>query len=128
MENEIKVVLVDDESDFVEPMAFWLKSKGYTVLTAGNGKEGIKVIKEHSPHIVFLDINMPVMDGFATLKEIRQFDTALPVIIISAFVNDPRLSEANKLGISGVFYKGSDFNEGMVLLETVLRTHKSLKK
>ena len=121
-------MVVDDESDFVEPMAFWLKSKGYTVFSAGNGKEGIKVIKEKGPDIVFLDINMPVMDGFATLKEIRQFAKDLPVIIISAFVNDPRLADANKLGISGVFYKGSDFNEGMALLETVLRTHKNLKK
>jgi len=128
MEKDIKVIVIDDESDFVEPMAFWLKAKGYTVLTAGNGKEGIKVIHEKNPDIVFLDINMPVMDGFATLKEIRQFNKGLPVIIISAYVNDPRLTEANKLGISGVFYKGSDFNEGMALLETVLRTHKNLKK
>ena len=75
-----------------------------------------------------MDINMPVMDGFAALKEIRQFNKTLPVIIISAYVTDPRLTEANKLGISGVFYKGADFNEGMALLETVLRTHKSLKK
>lgn len=125
--KEIKVMLVDDEPDFTQPMAFWLTSKGYAVVEVGDGKEALKKIKEEKPDIVFLDINMPVMDGITTLKEIRQFDKDIPVIFISAYVSDPRVQEASGFGISGVFYKGSDFNEGLTLLETVLRTHKHLK-
>jgi len=67
----ISVLLVDDEADYTQPMAFWLKSKGYDVFSVTNGKDALNFIKETPPDIVFLDINMPVMDGPTTLKEIR---------------------------------------------------------
>ena len=123
----ISVLLVDDEADYTQPMAFWLKSKGYDVFSVTNGKDALNFIKETPPDIVFLDINMPVMDGPTTLKEIRGFNSDIPVIIISAYVDDPRAKGITAYGISGVFYKGSDFNEGLTLIEAVSRTHKNLK-
>jgi CheY-like chemotaxis protein len=128
MEEKIKVLLVEDEDDFRDLMSFWLKSKGYEVLEAKNGEKGVELVKEKSPDIVFLDLNMPVMDGSAALKKIREFNKDVPVIIISAYVDDRRAKEAIESGISGVFYKGKDFQEGLTLLETALRTHKQLKK
>lgn len=128
MDKERKVLLVDDETDFTQPMAFWFKSKGYSVLVASDGESAIRMIKEDAPDIVFLDLSMPVMDGTQTLKRIREFNKDIPVIIISAYVEDKRAKEASSYGISGVFYKGKDFKEGLSLLESVLRTHKSLKR
>jgi two-component system, chemotaxis family, chemotaxis protein CheY len=128
MENEIKILLVDDEEDFRKLLAFWLQSRGYTVITASNGEESIKLAKEVNPTIIFMDLNMPVMDGTDALKHIREFNKEVPVIIISAFVDDRKAKEAMALGISGVFYKGKDFQEGLLLLEAALRTHKQLKK
>ena len=129
MENtDIKILLVDDESDFTQPMSFWLKSKGYSVAVASGGEEGIKIIKEQPIDIVFMDLNMPVMDGVTTVKKIREFNKELPIIIISAYVDDKRITEATGYGISGVFYKGEDFQEGLALLESALRTHKQLRK
>lgn len=128
MENEIKVLIVDDEDDFRKLLAFWLKSRGYCVVTASNGQEALNLAKTEKPDIIFLDLNMPVMDGADALKELRQFNKDVPVIIISAFVDDRKAKEAMDLGISGVFYKGKDFQEGLSLLEAALRTHKQLKK
>jgi CheY-like chemotaxis protein len=128
MENEIKVLLVDDEEDFRKLLAFWLQSKGYRVITASNGEEAISLAKSENPAIIFMDLNMPVMDGTDALKQLREFNKDVPVIIISAHVEDRRAKEAMELGISGVFYKGKDFQEGLSLLETTLRTHKQLKK
>jgi DNA-binding response OmpR family regulator len=127
MDKEIKILLVDDESDFTKPMAYWLKSKGYTVSTVYDGESAIKLVQESPPDIMFLDIHMPFMNGADTLKKIREFNKELPVIIISGFLEDEKAREATTYGVSGVFYKGSDFNEGLTLLETVLRTHKNLK-
>ena len=62
------------------------------------------------------------------MKEIRRFNKDVPVIIISAYVDDKRAKAAMQEGISGVFYKGKDFSEGLVLLEAALKTHKKLKK
>ena len=52
MEKAFDVLLVDDEKDFLEPLAFWLEAKKYTVRAAYNGKEAIKLIKEKVPNIV----------------------------------------------------------------------------
>jgi CheY-like chemotaxis protein len=129
MENKkITVLVVDDEADFRQLMTFWLESKGYAVLSAADGKSAIALIKEKKPDIVFMDLRMPVMDGAEAIKRIRKFNKSLPIIIISAYVDDPKAKEASSLGISGVFYKGKDFSEGLSLLESALRTHKELKK
>jgi two-component system NtrC family response regulator len=129
MDKEICILLVDDEPDFTKSMSIWLKSKGYSVKVASDGKNAIKMMKEGGAlDIIFLDLNMPVMDGLEALKKIREFNKNIPVIIISAYVDDPRISKANAYGISGVFYKGKDFMEGLFLLETAIKTHKKLKR
>ena len=130
MDNKnIKVLVVDDEADFRRLMTFWLDSKGYSVIVAPNGKSAIKLVKEKKPDIVFMDLKMPVMDGIETIKRIRRFDKEIPIIIISAHIDDPKEKEALLYGISGVFYKGKDFEEeGLPLLESALRTHRKLKK
>jgi CheY-like chemotaxis protein len=123
-----KVLLVDDEADFRRLMTFWLTSKGYSVVTASNGKEAVEMIRENPPDICFLDIRMPIMNGIEALKKLREFNKDLPVIIISAYVDDPGTDDALSCGISGVFYKGKNFEEVLPLLESALRTHKKLKK
>lgn len=128
MEKEIKILMVDDEPDFTEPMAFWFTSKGYHTIISSDGKSALKIIKEHTPDIVFLDLNMPVMDGFETLKKIREIDKTLPIVIISAYADPRKIKEMQPYGIAGIFYKGSDFNEGLSLLESILRRHKKLQK
>ena len=127
-DTKIKVLVTDDEADFRQVMVFWLNSKGYDVIQVDSGQAALKAIKEITPDIVFLDLNMPGMDGVDVLKEIRAFNQDLPVIIISAYVESARLKEAEPYGVSGIFYKGGDFKDGLNLLETTLRTHKKLKK
>lgn len=127
MDNKkIKVFLIDDEKDFTDPLSFWLKSKGYAVTVFSGGENAISVIKENAPSIIFLDLNMPGMDGVQTLKNIREFNKSVPVVMISAHVENPRMAEASGYGVSGVFYKGKDFSEVISLLEVTLRTHKNL--
>jgi len=129
MENKnIHVLVVDDEPDFRQLMTYWLESKGYSVLVAANGEGAIQQVKEKKPDVVFMDLRMPVMDGIEAIRKIREFDKDIPIIIISAYVDDPKAKEAINYGTSGVFYKGKDFEEGLSLLEVALRTHKRLKK
>ena len=128
MDKDIKVLVVDDEADFRQVMTVWLESKGYSVITASNGKDAIQMVRKDKPNIVFLDLRMPIMDGSDTIKGIRRFNKDVPIIIISAYVNDPKMKEVKISHISGVFYKSDDFEKGLGLLESVLRTHKKLKK
>ena len=127
MEKDIKVLLVDDEVDFSQPMAFWFSSKGYYVITASGGQEALGLIQEKKPDIVFLDLNMPGMDGVETFKRIREVDKDLPVIIVSAYVDRSKIKEVQSYTPSAVFYKGEELEQGLALLETTLRRHKKLK-
>jgi CheY-like chemotaxis protein len=126
-DKQIKVLVADDEADFRELMSFWLKTKGYLVITAENGAEALKRVAQDKPDIIFMDLNMPVLDGADALQQLREKDKDIPVIVISAFVDDRRAKEVRKYGISGVFFKGKDFQEGLSLLEAALHTHRKLK-
>lgn len=129
MGNKLKILLIDDEVDYTQPMAFYLESRGYHVMVACNGQEGIEKIKKEPPDIVFLDLKMPVMDGIATLNNIRKFDKTLPIIIITVeYANEEKFAQARKLGTSGFFPKKGSFQELENMIEVTLKTHKKLQK
>ncbi|MCK5012457.1 MAG: response regulator [Candidatus Omnitrophica bacterium] len=125
METKFKILLVDDEQDFIEPIAFWLEAKGYSVRMALNGEDGLKLIEQETPDIVLLDINMPVMNGTDTLKNIRIKHQTLPVIMITAELE--QLPIFQDLGISGFFPKGGTLTQLEQLLDPVIRIHARMK-
>jgi CheY-like chemotaxis protein len=128
VERKIRVLLVDDEPDFVESMSLWLKAKGYSVLVASSGEEAIKIIKEQAPQIVFLDIKMPAMDGIETLRRIREFNQRIPVIMITAYADEEKLAKAQRLNISGFFSKDEDVKVLQDTIELTLKTYKRIWK
>ncbi len=129
MKDKIRVMLVDDETDFSKPVAFWLESKGYSVTVAPEGETALELIEKSRPDIIFLDLRMPVMDGIETLRRIRKFDKQLPVIIVTAeYANENKFAEARKLGSSGFFPKKGSFEELEKIIETTLRTHRDIKR
>ncbi len=65
------ILLVDDEPDILELLAYNLAKEGFTVHTAGNGREGLALAKEMVPDVIFLDVMMPEMDGVEACTEIR---------------------------------------------------------
>lgn len=128
MNKKIRILLVDDDPDFVQPVAFWLESKGYEVAIAAEGKIALELIEKERPNIVFLDLKMPKMDGIETLRKIRDIDKELPVIIVTAvYADEKKFAEARKLGTSGFFPKKNDFAQLGLIIETTLRTHKGIK-
>ncbi len=125
MEKKFNILLTDDEQDFLDPIAFWLEAKGYNVRTALNGQDAIKLIEEETPDIMFLDINMPVLNGIETLGKIREKNKTLPVIMITAELE--QLPALQEMGISGFFPKGGTFQELEALLDPVIRIHEKMK-
>ncbi len=83
MENsEITILLVDDEPDILEFLGYNLGREGYKVLKAKNGQKALNLIKQHRPHLVILDVMMPVMDGMETCLEIRKNPDIADTLII----------------------------------------------
>ncbi len=81
--NGINILLVDDEENIRNLLAAYLKKDGFNVLHSGNGMEALKVMEKESVQLVILDIMMPVLDGFETLKVISS-KWNVPVIMLSA--------------------------------------------
>ncbi|MCF8254091.1 MAG: response regulator transcription factor [Bacteroidia bacterium] len=71
MENNGKILVVDDEADILEFITYNLKKEGYEVWTAQNGKEALPIAKKIKPDLILLDVMMPVMDGIETCKLIK---------------------------------------------------------
>lgn len=118
-----RVLLVDDEQDFNDTIAFWLKAKGYPVTQAASGIEALEILQGHPHEVVFLDINMPRMDGIETLRRIRERNAGQPVIMVTAaFQDEVKFTQARALGISGFFPKGSSLNQLGHVLEVALKT------
>ena len=69
--RDIKILLVDDEPDILEIVGYNLSQVGYQVYTAENGQKALKTAKEHLPHLIILDVMMPVMDGIEACEKLR---------------------------------------------------------
>ncbi|MFH1061779.1 MAG: response regulator [Candidatus Omnitrophota bacterium] len=126
MEEKIKVLLVDDEVDFINMMQYWLKSKNFDADVLYSGENVVEQVKAKNYDLMFLDLRLPGIDGLDILRQVRQYSKKLPVIIFSAFGTAESLKEATKLGISGFFAKEKGFEEAARLIYTALRIHKGL--
>lgn len=81
-----RVLLVDDEPDVIELLEMLLERRGYEVLTAANGMEGLIRAHEELPDLILLDVMMDEMDGWETLKllKLEPRTRAIPVVMVSA--------------------------------------------
>ena len=80
MKNE-KILIVDDEADIVEILAYNLKKEGFEVLTAENGKKAIEIAIEEHPSLIILDVMMPEMDGMETCYQMRNIPALKDTLI-----------------------------------------------
>jgi CheY-like chemotaxis protein len=80
-----KILVVEDEEGLRLFYEEELKSEGYEVITARNGKEAIRQVEEGSPDLIILDIVMPVMDGMEALSRILRKDRKIPIILNSSY-------------------------------------------
>jgi two-component system KDP operon response regulator KdpE len=105
--KQFRILVVDDEERILNFLRSKLKASGYEVLTASNGVAALEQAQAQEPDMIVLDLIMPKMDGFETLKELRSF-SAVPVIILSA-----RGADADKikgLGLGADDYLPKPFN------------------
>ncbi len=79
---EKKILVVDDERPFLRLVEQVLTPQGYQVLTAGTGREGLRLLFDHKPDLVLLDVVMPGMDGWQTCSHIRDISD-IPIVILT---------------------------------------------
>jgi CheY-like chemotaxis protein len=86
MAEKKKILLVDDDPDFVEAVKVIVESGGYDVKVAYDGKEGLEAVEEEKPDLIVLDVMMPVMNGHEACAQLKgNKETAnIPIILLTA--------------------------------------------
>jgi len=115
-----KVLVVDDDPDIRDLVRELLERAGYQVADASNGREGLRVLYEMRPDLVLLDVNMPELDGWATLDRIRDLSEA-PVIMLTARTGELEKVRGLKAGADDYVTKPFGRQELLARVEALLR-------
>ena len=107
-----KILLVDDDTQFLEATEYMLKYENYEVITAKNGEEAVKKYKETNPNIVLMDLKMPVLNGYDAFFKIKNDDKNAKIVFTSAYaINNQEFKKAQDSGLFGLLTKPFDLNE-----------------
>ncbi len=104
-----RVLVVDDEPNARELLSEFLTSKGYEVLTASEGEEALRKVKEDRPHLILLDVRMPKMSGLEVLRRVREIDQEVGVIMVTAVNEEETGNKALQMGAFDYITKPLDF-------------------
>ena len=118
----ISILWADDEIDLLKPHIMFLENKGYNVLTANNGDDALDLLDENHIDIVFLDENMPGISGLETLKNIKQRDSSVPVIMITKSEEEEIMEDAIGSKISDYLIKPVNPNQILLSIKKNLDT------
>jgi CheY-like chemotaxis protein len=127
--GQAKILLVDDDLDFVEATKTVLESKPYQVITALDGDEGLQKVRDEKPDLILLDIIMPLKDGFMVCERLKKDPqlSKIPVLMLTAFAE--KGGETSLAVSQGLALEAEDYLDKPVSPEELLsRVEKLLKK
>lgn len=108
--KEIKVLLVDDEVEFVDTLGQRLKMRGLAVDIVYDGEQALSFVKKTEPDVIVLDLKMPGLHGIEVLKEVKKLKPHVQVIILTGHGTDKDDEEARKLGGFDFMRKPADID------------------
>jgi DNA-binding NtrC family response regulator len=106
-----KVLLVDDEKDFIEMLSLRLEEVGEKITVAYSGQEALDALEKDDIDVVILDIKMPGMDGIEVLREIKKKFPMVEVIMLTGHGSTETAVEGMKLGAFDYLMKPADFDD-----------------
>lgn len=120
MANAKKILIVDDDYDFLESLQLLLINENYDVRPTTNGHDAIIQYREFQPHIVFLDVKMPGIDGYETFLRIKKYDRHARVVFISSYaLDDSQYKEAKAQSLADLINKPMD----LTILKKMIKTY-----
>ena len=122
-----KVVLIDDENEILNDRSKIINELGFECFTAKDGKEGVTIINQEQPDVVLTDMKMPKYDGFYVLKEAKNMNPNIPIVVFSGYGTIQSAVEAMKLGAYDYLQKPFSIEMMEVVLKKAIEYGK-LKK
>jgi len=116
-----KILVVDDSLFARMNICDMLKDAGYECLQAQNGREGLEVVVSDAPDCVLSDLLMPELDGIGLLTALREKGISVPVIVLSADIQETKRAQCVSLGTAGFLSKPPRKNEILEMVDKVLQ-------
>jgi CheY-like chemotaxis protein len=114
-------LVVDDVPEVRTLLCTLAQKRGFQVLEASDGEEGVRLAREHAPHVILLDLRLPRLDGLDALAQIREEDPHVAVVIVAAVPDRAQLQRALDLGAVDFVRKPFDATEVDFVLDRVYR-------
>ncbi len=102
-----RILIVDDDTNFLELTQDYFKSMGYDVKTAENAESGMEMFRRHKPRVVLLDFNMPLITGEKFLPVLQGIDPTVKTIVVSGCIEEEVEEKFRGLGYFAFFEKGT---------------------
>ncbi len=118
------ILFVDDEESILDVASQYFQRQGYQTLTASNGVEALKILKNESVDCCFTDINMPVMNGLDLAENIRLLDATMPVIVMTGYPSLENTIQTIKNGVVDFLIKPVNLKQMGLCVQRVLRQRK----
>jgi DNA-binding NtrC family response regulator len=109
--GDFRVLLVDDEQDFLTTLVKRLKKRNLDVISASGGVEALRMVAEHELDVIVLDVKMPDMNGIETLREIKKIQPSAEVIMLTGHADVEVAIEGMELGAFDYLMKPADIDE-----------------
>jgi len=120
--KEIKILLVDDEEEFVKTLADRIQMRELNPDIALNGEQALKLVQDEIPDVIVLDLRMPGIDGMEVLRRVKKAYPQVQVIILTGHGSEKDEKEARRLGAFEYFQKPVDINK---LIEAIKKAYRS---
>jgi DNA-binding response OmpR family regulator len=122
-QNAPEILIVDDMPDNVQIISLMLKTKGYKVRSALNGKLALQTVRDNPPDLILLDVNMPEMNGYEVCERLKADDKSkeIPVIFITGLTETADLVKAFSMGAVDYIAKPFQLEEVCARVKTHLR-------
>jgi two-component system chemotaxis response regulator CheY len=116
------VLLVDDARTILMTVGMMLTRHGFTVVTAGDGREALDLLATTTPDLIITDLNMPRMDGLTLVKEVRRLPRfgATPILLLTTENRQERRDEAKVAGATGWLHKPLTTESLLAVVDRVL--------
>ncbi len=128
--SKTRILVVDDEPNIVQTLQDRLEMNEYEVFTAGTGREGLKRFEDERPHVILLDVIMPIMDGHEMLEVLRKQPGGqdVSVIMLTARSQTQDIARANACGIDDYIVKPFDLSELLEKIESVVEHRRAMAR
>ena len=121
--KKILILIVEDETDFSEVLKMRLESKGFGVVTAMDGYQGVKLAHAQKPELIILDLMLPAGDGLSVLGKLKlSADTShIPIVVLTGMINEEYKKKVMDRGVEAYLQKPCDSDTLLKTIENILK-------